>query len=321
MAGFTRFADQFLQIRAALEHGSQAQLTQVQGTLSALENLFAEPSDQSLAQGLSDFWSSWGDLANHPDDPASRAQLLERANTVSSTFNSIASQLTQLRLDSISQLSSTVSDINTMAGNVARLNDAIRAAENNGTDANDLKDQRDLLADQLATRVGGTVRGGQYDAVNVFVNGTSLVSQGNAGALTVDTSGATVVVRWSNDNFPATITSGDVGGLLDVINARLPGYLGNLDTIAVQLRNDVNAAHVPLAARSPRPARTRAQPATCSSRSRSAAVHSATVTVAGADWSGAGGAAALQTALQTPSTPPSAPATPPSASPAATAHR
>ncbi len=298
VAGFTRYADQFLQIRAALEHGSQAELTQVQGTLTALENLFAEPSDQSIGKGLSDFWSSWGDLANHPDDPASRAQLLERANTLSSTFNSISGQLTQMRLDSIAQLSSTVSDINTMAGNLARLNSAIQTAETAGTDANDLKDQRDLLADQLATKVGGTVRAGQYDSVNVFVNGTALVNQGNSEPMSLDMSGPSAVVRWTHDNYPATITSGDAGGLLDVINARIPTYQGNLDVIANQLRDDVNGVAGAMGGSLATTAQNQSASGNLQFQVSLGGGAFATATVAGADWSGVGGAAALQTALQ-----------------------
>lgn len=296
---FTRFRDQFLEVRGALEHGAQASLGQMKSALGAIEDLFKEPSDQSVGKNLSDFWAAWDDVANQPDDPAARQQLLERATGLTTTLNQASSQLTQMRADTISKLTTTVSDVNSLATNVAQLNAKISAAVTAGINASDLQDQRDLLVGQLADKVGATIRPGQNGQVDVYVNGTSLVTGNLAQSLTLDTSGSPVVVRWSNDNYPATITGGDTGGLLQVVNVKLPTYQSSLDTIATTLRDQVNTVFAATGGSIPAGA----------SQNLSAAGNLqfqialnngafATATVAGADWSGAGGAAALQTALQ-----------------------
>ena len=244
VAGITRFRDAFLEIRAAIAHGDNAGLSRTDRTLRQIEDLFSEPSDLSLAKGLSEFWSGWDDVANHPADPAARAQLLERAATLAKTINQDANQLTQFRSDAISELSSLTDEVNTMSSNIAQLNDAIRSATTAGLNAGDLMDQRDLLVTNLAEKVGATVRPGQHGQVNVFLNGTALVNDNITQALTLDASGSPVVMRWAGSNSAATVSTGEVGGLLGVVNTTLPGYSASLDTIALKLRDDVNALHV-----------------------------------------------------------------------------
>ena len=50
VAGITRFRDQFLEIQAALEHGSLANLNVGSTKMQNIEQLFNEPSDTGLAQ-------------------------------------------------------------------------------------------------------------------------------------------------------------------------------------------------------------------------------------------------------------------------------
>jgi flagellar hook-associated protein 1 FlgK len=107
-----------------------------------------------------------------------------------------------------------------------------------------------------------------------------------------------VVIRWQKDNFPATVDAGAAGGLLESINSVLPGYRSDLDAVAVRLRDDVNALHAGITGSIA--VADQDQSATPSLDFQVALNGGGMVTasVAGADWSGAGGAAALQASLQ-----------------------
>src|SRR5262245_46362044 len=96
-----RYRDQFLEIRAALEHGAMGHLEQSEAVLGRLEQLFAEPGDLGLGGQFSEFWAGWDDVANNPGDIAARTQLLERATTLSTGFNEAARAITQMRVDTI----------------------------------------------------------------------------------------------------------------------------------------------------------------------------------------------------------------------------
>jgi flagellar hook-associated protein FlgK len=295
----TRFRDQFLEIRAALEHGASGQLNQMSSALGNLETIFGEPSDNGIQAQMADFWSGFDDVANNPGDAAARTQLLQQGTTLATSFNTVAGQITQARTDTVSQLTAMVNDVNAQAANIAKLNDAIKNREAAGISANDLLDQRDLAANKLADEIGATITPGAFGQVNIAVGGTSLVTENRAETLSVDTSQPTVTVRWTKDNYPAAISSGQVGGMLQVINQTLPQYATGFNNIAVQLRNDVNSLQSAVGGQ-----------LTTATQNQSAAGNLTfqvalnggayqTVTVAGADWSGAGGAAALQTAMQT----------------------
>jgi flagellar hook-associated protein 1 FlgK len=297
--GITRYRDQFMEIRAALEHGSLAHLDQAKVTLDRLEELFAEPSDTGLGKQLADFWAGFDDVANHPSDTSARMQLLERAGTVVNTFNAIRDQIDQMRVDTTTELAAVVSDINATAVTIAQLNDAIKTSQIAGLPVNDLKDQRDLLANKLATLSGATVRPGEFGQVSVFLNGTALVHEDSSSAVALDTSNpGAVAIRWTSNNFQATVTSGKAGGMLEAINSTLPGYAATLDSVAMTLRDQVNALHGEIAGSVAATARDQSAAGNLQFEVALDGGAYATVTVAGADWSGAGGAAALQSAMQ-----------------------
>ncbi len=66
----TRFRDQFMEIQAAIEHGSMASMNEASSTMNAIQQLFNEPSDSGIQAQLSDLWAGFDDVANNPADGA-----------------------------------------------------------------------------------------------------------------------------------------------------------------------------------------------------------------------------------------------------------
>jgi flagellar hook-associated protein FlgK len=298
ISSITRYRDQFLEIQAALQHGASAAADQGQTTMNNIQQLFNEPSSEGIGQQLSDFWSSFDAVANNPDDQAARTALLERAQTLVSSINSTTASLTQQRVNTIGELGATVTQINGMSQQIAQLNQAIKQNTIANLPVNDLLDQRDLLANQLAEASGATLQTGQFNEVNVVLNGSSLVQENNAYSLTLDSSGANSVVRWTATNAAATITSGKAGGQLIAINTTIPSYIAKVDTVATGLRDEVNQLHDPISGSLAVGSQDLSTAGNLQFKVGLDGGAFQTVTVAGADFSGAGGAAALQTALQ-----------------------
>jgi flagellar hook-associated protein 1 len=295
----TRFRDQFMEIQAALEHGSNASLGVGSSTMQSIEQLFNEPSDTGIAQQMSDFWSGFDDVANHPDDTASRTQLLERAQTLASSFNTISDQLVKQKQNTLSEAGATVAQINTTADQIAQLNLSIKSATISGNSVNELLDQRDLLANKLAELSGGTLRSDTNNQVNVVLGGTALVQDEKSQHLTLDTTGSPAVMRWANSGAIAAVTSGTAGGQLTAANSTIPGYMTQLDTVATTLRDEVNGLHGDITGSIAAGNQDLTSAGNLQFNVSLDGAANATVTVAGADFSGAGGATALQTAMQT----------------------
>lgn len=240
-----RIRDQFLESRGHQEHGTASYLAQVQTSLGRIELAFAEPSDTGLGSQLGDFWAGWDDVGMSPADPAARSQLLERASTLTSSFRQLDSSLAELGAASVEKLTAMVQEVNTVAARIAELNGSIQSATAAGLSANDLMDQRDLLAMQLAEQVGATVRAGEGGSLDVFVGGMALVRSTAIEQLAVEVGPGPAFaarVAWADDGLTATV-GGTARGLLETNNTIVPNQRAELAAVAQQLHDDVNAIH------------------------------------------------------------------------------
>ncbi len=123
-------------VRAATGSSSWAQTRAT--ALSTLEDGLQEPGKNGLATKLDGFWSSWGDLAAHPDDPGAASAVIAAASTVASTLASgsraVDDQWSTVRATAATQ----VGQLNDTAAQVADLNGRIRATLAGGGNANEL---------------------------------------------------------------------------------------------------------------------------------------------------------------------------------------
>lgn len=256
IVGITRIRDDFMEQRNLGEQASSSALSQGQTILGRVEMSFPEPSDTGLGGQLSDFWAAWDDVANNPENQASRTQLLERANTVAQGFNQAATELTNLRSSAIDQTKAIVDQVNAYAGQIAQLNGSIQSAVAGGLTPNDLMDQRDLLINKVTKLVGVTTKDGGMGKVDVFLGGTALVRGDKFDTLGVDiavpaAAGSPLAnvgwqgigLRWTKDNYPADVQSGQVAGLIQGANDVVPRYLDQLNGVAATLSSQVNAIH------------------------------------------------------------------------------
>jgi flagellar hook-associated protein 1 FlgK len=299
VSSVTRFRDAFMEIQAGLQHGALASLDQTNSTLQQVEGVFSEPSDNGIAEQLSNLWASWDSVANNPGDPGTRSVLVQTATTIAGSINAASASLQQLSTSETGQLGTLVTQINTTAQSLALVNKSIQSGSLAGLNVNTLEDQRDQLAQTLAQLTGAAIQQGPDNQVTVSLGGLNLVSQDQSQAIALDTSGGSAVLRAVQGGFAVNVTSGQAGGMLHDINTVLPGYLTQLDGVATTLRDQVNNATSSISGTIPSTATDQSAAGTLQFQVGLDGGGFATVSVAGADWSGAGGAAALQTALQT----------------------
>ena len=298
ISAVTRFRDAFMEIQAGLQHGSLASLDQTNGTMQQIQDVFPEPSDNGIAAQLANFWSSFDSVANNPGDPGTRSVLLQQAATVTQSINSAATSLHQLATTETTQLGSLVSQINTTSSSLALVNQQIQSGTVAGINVNTLEDQRDSLAQTLAQLTGATIQQGPNNQVTVSLGGLNLVAENQSQALQLDTSGPSAVLRAAQGGFAVNVTSGQAGGMLHDINSVVPGYLTQLDGVATTLRDQVNNVTSAIGGTLAPSALDQSGSGTLQFQISLDGGAFSTVSVAGADWSGAGGGAALQTALQ-----------------------
>lgn len=237
IAGTTRLNDSVLDARVRSEHSRSAVADTTANQLSAIEAVFPEPSDTGLSEQLSSFWNSWASVANDPGSTAPRAVLMQRAATVTNTFNAMSASLSGIAASTAEDLDRDLATANSMAGQVATLNGQIVVATATGADANSLLDQRDQLLGQLSALVGGVATINANGSADVSVGGQPVVAGVVATAISLSPSnqvsvGATAV----------TFTGGSAAARVTALTTTIPGYQGQLDAVANSLMSAVNGA-------------------------------------------------------------------------------
>ncbi|MGY1708654.1 flagellar hook-associated protein FlgK [Geodermatophilus sp. SYSU D00758] len=245
-----RIRDAFLEGRAHAEHATSAQLRTESTAFGAVEDAFREPGSTGVQALLSDVWAAWGDVANNPQDLATRSQLLQRTETLVSGMHATRATLDTQWTNAHQNLQALVGEVNSIATEVAGLNRAIQRATASGYPTNELADQRDVLVMRLADQVGATVRPGEGGVLDVVVGGTTLVAGSLSTKLAV--AGPTGIDTMTASDRPRVVTDpggsavpvgGTAAGRLTVMTHVVPTYRAGLDAVAAGFVAQVNALH------------------------------------------------------------------------------
>jgi flagellar hook-associated protein 1 FlgK len=254
VSGVSRMDDQLLDVRARNEHGKQSYLDIRQTVLERVESGIGEPSDTGVANALTAFRTSWHDLANNPGSAAARSEVLGKAATLVDAIHGQAANIATEESDDRTRIQGDVTQVNTLATNLADANRSIAVAQANGGDVNDLLDKRDQLAMQITQLTGATATARSDGGMDVSLNGVSLVSGATANTLgiasginadgTADGNPITYAITSASGATPVPSgLTGEIGGLTDLLTTTLPGYASGLDAVAKQLADSVNSLH------------------------------------------------------------------------------
>ncbi|QUH19022.1 flagellar hook-associated protein FlgK [Alkaliphilus sp. B6464] len=118
--------------------------------LSFIESIMNEPSDTGISKVIDQLFESFQELSKNPDNITTRTLVRQRAITFTNSINHMYNQLEKMAVDLNFEVNSMVSSINTYGKQIAQLNDQILRAEADGSSANDLRDKRNLLIDDLS---------------------------------------------------------------------------------------------------------------------------------------------------------------------------
>lgn len=233
--------DRLLENRLTDEKSAQAMFEEAESYMKVLEGFFDENSEASMNSILSDYWNSWHDLADNPLGVSERVQIYEKGIKLAEHFNSVKSDLDEVSLDITYEIESTLVDINSFSAQIANLNKEILGLEANKT-ANDLRDQRNALIDQLGELINvDIITQGNGSVIINGANGSTLVNGVDSYALSMTDKR----VLWEGSygtNFDITdsISGGKLAGWLEIRDEVIPKYQTQLDELAREMIWAVN---------------------------------------------------------------------------------
>lgn len=206
-------------------------------TLDSYTALIEDYLDEFNLDGFtteySNFFTAVNTLTTDPTSEVARNQMINYAKSLSEYFNNLSTNLSNVQQSANDEVKSSVDTINTISQQIASLNKQINTIEINGGVANDLRDSRALLVDQLSEYVNTSVSdkdlGNGKSEYTLYVNGQVLVNDDSYNSLIC-------TARATDDKRNAS----DVDGLYDITWNNGLEFNVYSDTIAGSLKAAVD---------------------------------------------------------------------------------
>ncbi len=253
VATVKRIHNQFLTTQLIQVQSQSSQMAVHHSQISRIDNLLADPVS-GLSPFLEGFFNGVNDVASNPSSIPSRQAMLSNAESLVSRLHSLDHQLSEMRTGVNTEIKSTVSEINSLTEQIAKLNRNIMQADGAGAGhpANDLYDQRDALINQLSKFINTDVVKQRDGTYNVFIGtgqavvvGTeamslkAVISPENPQELTIGIStGSKTVILPENQ-----IQGGSLGGILNFRSESLNEAQNALGRIAINIAQTFNDQH------------------------------------------------------------------------------
>lgn len=250
--GVENIRDAYLDNEIYTQRQSYGKYSSLGDVLEQIEILFNDTQGLGLNESIANFFNAFSDLANNPEGYAERVSVKEMGISLISTFTNTDSSLRQLRDNTNDRIRATALEINELTTQIAKLNTLISKEEIGTNRANDFRDQRSVLLEELAEKID--INFLENDAGQAFVfldSGKTLVIGSDSYDLRVTTnednaSLYNVELDLGSSNYvdiTSEITNGNLAGLIEMRDTFVVDTMNKLDQLAAGIINEVNRLH------------------------------------------------------------------------------
>ncbi|MDE6357038.1 MAG: flagellar hook-associated protein FlgK [Eubacteriales bacterium] len=233
--GIGQYRDVYLDKKYWSQNSTYGEYYQKTNQLNIAQAIFSELSDTGLTKNINTFFEVISELNFSANDLNYRTAVINNADTLVTNIRNHAHNLREQQIDLNEDVYSLVERINAIGSQLANLNDQIYRFEIEGQTANELRDQRTLLLDELSKYVNietkevsdGTGRelGVKF---TVLINGQEFVNhdsprklecvrRGDGNPLHTDDAPNLYDVTWQNgEKLNLNGLQGELKGILDI---------------------------------------------------------------------------------------------------------
>lgn len=247
--------DQILSSRVIEENTTLANFEAQENTLTVVEAIFNETYGLGLNDLMGQFWQSWQDVANLPENLASRQALVQSGQLVQDFLGNAYSEIIKARSDIAGELNTAISEVNSITVRIADLNREIATLEKPGQQMNNLRDTRDVLLGELSGYLNiSTYENVDNGSVSVLLaDGHTLVDGVESNRIDINNN-ELVWIEELNSGRELRVSlgageelGGQMGGWLEVHNELIDGdtnnIFGRLESFTNSLIREVNQVH------------------------------------------------------------------------------
>ncbi len=214
-----------------------------------LEVIFDDSDNTGIKDAMDAFYAAWSALSKDASADSSRVTVIEKGNIFADKMSTVASQLQDQINAQYDDMRIHLAEVNDINDQIVELNKNISGAEAVGAQANDLRDQRDLLVDKLSTYMNVNIYEDERGMYTVVSNGISMVNGINK--LTLEMSDPYVNTDYGINDYSIIIKESGVafvpqnGALKAEFDTIVEdkGYIDNLADMAAFMMTTFNTMH------------------------------------------------------------------------------
>lgn len=234
------------------QYGTATTSDYLESLSNSLGTLSSSDSGDTLATYLAAVQADFESLATTPESTTLATQLVADLDDMTSTLQSASDNVQTLRSNADSDIESAVDNVNDALYEIDSYNKAIASAQANGQSTADLEDQRNAALQTVAQNlaisyftdssgtmyvstssgqllVGSTVHELSFTATSGTLSTDQTYEDGDLSGVTVD-----------GNDITSTITTGNIGALLELRDETLVDVQDQLDTLAANIISTLN---------------------------------------------------------------------------------
>lgn len=269
----TRKIDEYLTRAVQGQNSSVGYANALNDFYTRIQLLLGTPGQQdSIDSYINGFFNSLQSLSQSPDNTTIQRIAVNSGVTLATQIQKLAVELQNLQFQADTEIGQGVNTVNTKLNRLFELNQIIAENKALGRSVADLEDQRDVLVNDVASfldvstflksdgKLFLTTAGGisilddsryqlefsQVSSPDAFKNDATLsalkVTPVDAAGNSIGPS-TTLATEGTSSQITTLLTNGKIKALYDLRDEILPGILEQMDTMAANLRDQVNAIH------------------------------------------------------------------------------
>lgn len=219
--------------------------------LDYLETVMNELSKNGLSASMGDFFNSLSELSGDPVNDEIRTSVQQNAQKMIESFHHYYTQLTGLQSTYNDNMNVTTTKVNNLLTSISSYNEQIAAYELSGEQANDLRDKRNLLLDDLSKLINIDYHVDADNNLIVSCEGVELinhttikkletVADPTTGFYNIYYEGTSTVFKYNDGELMAykNLRDGSTSS-----NIGIPYIVNNLNRLAQSLAQEFNDIH------------------------------------------------------------------------------
>lgn len=171
-----RVRDELIDAAFRQENGRLGYYESQYDAVQEVESLMGEMEGVTFQGTMTNLWNSLNELSKDPTSTVARESLIETSTVFVERANAIYKGLKDYQSTMNTKIMNNINRINEIGTSIASLNSKISYIEALGEHANDYRDQRDALIDELSGYVKTKVKEEENHMLTVTVEGVTFVS-------------------------------------------------------------------------------------------------------------------------------------------------